>query len=163
MSNSIVTADLCDLFGQQIRVAQPLFRGFGEIKSFYGPISTVSVLDDNVLVKEKLKEKVDGKVLVVDGKASTRCALMGDNLARLASENGWAGVIINGCIRDVDEINKIPVGIRALATCPKKSVKKGAGELNVPVSFAGVTFTPGHYVYVDNDGIIISENDLEQV
>jgi regulator of ribonuclease activity A len=163
MTNSIITADLCDLFERQIRVAQPLFRSFGEVNSFYGPISTVSVLDDNVLVKEKLKEKVDGKVLVVDGKASTRCALMGDNLARLASENGWAGVIINGCIRDVDEINKISIGIRAVATCPKKSIKKGEGQLNVPVSFAGVTFTPGHYVYVDSDGIIISENDLEQV
>ncbi len=102
----------------------------------------------------------DGKVMVVDGGASKRCALLGDMLAAKAADNGWAGIIVYGCIRDVDEIGATDLGVQALATMPLKSVKKGVGELNVPVTFGGVTFNPGEYVYADNNGVIVSAKAL---
>ncbi len=113
-----------------------------------------------MLVREALEERGEGRVLVVDGGASTRCALLGDKLARLAQENGWVGVIVNGCIRDSGEIAGIPVGVKALGTMPRKSGKRGNGERDVGVSFAGVAFAPGEYVYADRDGIIVALRDL---
>ena len=154
------TADLCDEFESLVRVAEPLFRDYGGITAFRGQIVTVKVFEDNVLVREALEADGQGRVLVVDGGASTRCALVGDRLAQLAHDNGWAGIVLNGCIRDSAEIAGIPVGVKALHAVPKKSAKDGAGERGVPVRCAGITFAPGQYLYADADGIIVSEAEL---
>ncbi len=154
------TADLCDEFEQSVGVAEPLLRDYGGNTSFYGSLATVKVFEDNVLVREALEKDGQGRVLVVDGGGSTRCALVGDRLAQLAYENGWAGIVVDGCIRDSDEISRIPVGVKAHHTVPKKSAKRGIGERDVPVRFAGLTFTPGHYLYADPDGIVVADRDL---
>lgn len=153
------TADLCD-DNEDIQIAKPIFKLFGERKSFYGKIRTVSVDDDNSYVKKLVEEKVEGDVMVVDGKASSKCALLGDNLARIACNNGWSGFIINGCIRDSEIINKINIGLKAINTMPIKSKKNDVGEYGVTLNFADVTFSEGDYVYSDPDGIIISQNSL---
>lgn len=118
------------------------------------------MFEDNSLVRNELEKDGRGKVLFVDGGGSLRCALLGGNLAALAETNGWSGLVVNGCIRDVDEINLTNVGVRALASHPVKSFKRGRGELNVPVHFAGVRTEPGHWCYADNDGIIVSKTPL---
>ena len=159
-TRGFATADLCDEFGEEVRVAEPAFRDYGGASSFCGPVSTVRVFEDNVLVREALEEDGRGRVLVVDGGGSTRCALVGGNLATLAHENGWAGIVVNGCIRDSTEISSVPVGVKALNTSPRKSAKEAAGERDAPVSFAGVEVSPGEYLYSDEDGIIIADRDL---
>jgi regulator of ribonuclease activity A len=154
------TADLCDKFEGSVWVAEPLLRDYGGSTSFYGSVATVKVLEDNVMVRETLETDGQGRVLVVDGGGSTRCALVGDRLAQLAYENGWTGIVVDGCIRDSEEISRIPVGVKALHAVPKKSAKRGVGERDVPVRFAGLTFTPGHYLYADPDGIVVADRDL---
>jgi regulator of ribonuclease activity A len=154
------TADLCDAFGDAVHAAVPLFRDFGATPTFHGPIATVRVSDDNALVREVLETAGGGRILVVDGGGSTRCALVGGRLAQLALTNGWAGIVVNGCVRDSAEIARLAVGVRALAAVPRKSAKAGAGEKEVAVAFAGVTFTPGHWLYADPDGIVVSARDL---
>ncbi len=156
----IKTADLCDQHEGKLQIAQPLFKSFGIKKSFGGRIVTVKVFEDNVLVKKMLGENGTGKVLVVDGGGSLRCALMGDLLGEIAVKNEWEGVIIYGCIRDSDEINRQQIGVKALNTNPQKSVKGGVGEVNIPVKFADVTFQPEAFVYSDEDGIIVSAEKL---
>ncbi len=156
----IKTADLCDEFADRLRIADPVFRRFGARAAFAGPISTLRVFEDNVLVRSALEEPGEGRVLVVDGAGSMRCALLGDLLAALASDNGWAGVVVNGCIRDSADIDGIDIGVRALATMPLKSRKLGRGERDVPVAFAGVQFEPGHYLYADEDGVLIADEAL---
>lgn len=157
---SFKTADLCDAHEGKVAIAQPLFHSFGAKKSFGGEIVTVKVFEDNVLVKEMLGKNGKDKVLVVDGGGSLRCALMGDLLGKMAQDNEWAGVIINGCIRDSAEINAMPIGVKALNTIPVKSKKGGVGDINVSVNFAGITFAPGEFVYADEDGIITSATKL---
>jgi len=154
------TADLCDEFEESVRIAEPLLRDYGGNTSFYGSLATVKVFEDNVLVREALEKDGQGRVLVVDGGGSTRCALVGDRLAQLAYENGWAGIVVNGCIRDSEEISRIPVGMKARHAVPKKSVKRGIGERDVPVRFAGLTFIPGHHLYADADGIVVTDRNL---
>lgn len=150
------STDVCDAHGDTVAVAEPVFQDFGGKTRFGGAIATVKTFEDNALIRRTLETPGEGRVLVVDGAGSMRCALLGDNLAALALKNGWSGVIIYGCIRDSEEIGKLPIGVKALATHPRKSAKKDYGEINVPVAFAGVTFTPGHYVYADLDGIVVS-------
>jgi regulator of ribonuclease activity A len=154
------TADLCDAFPGLVQVAEPLFRGYGGLEKFAGPIETVRVHEDNTLVRETLETPGRGRVLVVDGGGSLKCALVGGRLAGLAQSNGWSGVIVNGCIRDAVEIGQLRVGIRALNAVPMRSGKKGAGERGSTVSFAGVTFAPGCFIYVDSDGMLVAERDL---
>jgi regulator of ribonuclease activity A len=154
------TADLSDAFPGLVQVAQPLFRVYGGLEKFAGPIETVRVHEDNTLVRETLETPGRGRVLVVDGGGSLKCALVGGRLAGLAQRNGWSGVIVNGCIRDVVEIGQLRVGIRALNAVPMRSGKNGAGERGGTVSFAGVTFAPGHFIYVDTDGMLVGERDL---
>ena len=154
------TADLCDAYASSVRVAQPLFREYGGVEKFAGPIETLRVRDDNTLVREALETAGQGRVLVIDGGASLKCALVGGRLAALAATNGWAGVIVNGCIRDLIEIRELPVGIRALNAVPIRSGKNGEGERGATLSFAGVTFTPGHFVYADTDGILVAQRKL---
>lgn len=156
------TADLCDEHSSSghFQIAEPIFRCYGANRSFKGVISTLKVFEDNVLVRNALQEKVEGRVLVVNGGGSHRCALLGDILAKMACDNGWNGIIIYGCIRDSSEINTMPIGVRALHTHPLKSHKKGAGDRDSPVTFAGVNFKTDHFLYADDDGIIVSEKSL---
>ena len=156
---TISTADLCDQHGDAV-VAEPIFSSFGGLSSFSGPIATVSVYEDNVLVRAAVEQPGAGRVLVVEGGGSLRCALVGDQLAALAHQNGWAGIVVHGCVRDSRALREVPIGIKALNTNPRKSAKLGAGEREVPVQFAGVTFEPGHYLYADEDGVIVSEQAL---
>lgn len=159
---NFTTADLCDAHSEEehFQIAEPLFRSYGANPAFCGQITTLKVFEDNVLVRQTLEEKVDNRVLVVDGGGSHRCALLGSNLARLAIDNGWQGIIIYGCVRDSAIIDQLPIGIRALHTHPLKSHKRGHGERDQPVFFAGVTFKKDHFLYADTDGIIVSDTML---
>ena len=158
---TIVTPDLCDAYPELVRVAEPVFTNYGGRPAFGGEIITVKCHEDNSLVKEHVSNLGEGKVMVVDGGGSLRCALLGDMLAEKAAENNWAGLIIFGCIRDVDEIRKTQLGVQALRTIPIKSNRKGRGDLNILVTFAGVTFHPGEFVYADNNGVIVSAEPLK--
>lgn len=143
-----------------VRVVAPMFQRYGKRSSFSGRIVTLKLFEDNSLVREAFGEGGKGKVLVIDGGGSLRCALVGDQLAILAHRNGWEGVVVYGCIRDSGDINTIDLGVRALNTHPLKSVKKGAGDRNLAVTFGGVTFKPDEWVYVDEDGIVVSDEAL---
>jgi regulator of ribonuclease activity A len=156
----INTADLCDRHAAEVQVAEPLFRDYGHVRAFFGAIATVQVDEDNVLVRQVLETPGNGRVLVVDGGGSTRCALVGDMLATLGHQNGWAGMVVYGCIRDSLAVAHIAIGVKALNTNPLRSQKVGGGRCEVPVSFAGVTFTPGHYLYADEDGLIVAPRAL---
>lgn len=156
----IKTADLCDEFEDSLRIAEPLLKNFGGRRAFHGPISTVKVFEDHSLVRDALEAPGNGRVLVVDGGGSRRCALLGDTMARIAEDSGWAGMVVFGCIRDAAEIGKMSIGLKALATNPRRSVKRGEGQWEVPVNFAGVTFRPGEYLYSDDDGIVIAANAI---
>ncbi|EXA67576.1 rraA family protein [Acinetobacter baumannii 348935] len=161
-----VTCDLLDDNpDKNLQVVTPclngkFFRSYGARKSFGGQIVTVKCFEDNSRVKELLATDGTGKVLVVDGGASMRCALMGDLIAESAVKNHWNGVIIYGCVRDVDAIAELDLGVHALASIPQKSNRKGIGEVDVPLYFGGVTFKSGEYVYADNNGIILSKEQL---
>jgi regulator of ribonuclease activity A len=154
------TTDLSDEFGAEVRVAEPLFRDWGGSASFAGPIETLRVFEDNALVRQALEMPGQGRVLVVDGGGSLRTALVGGNLAALAHRNGWAGIVVYGCIRDTAELAGTPLGVKALNAVPRKSAKTGAGERGVPVTFAGVTFAAGAHLYADRDGIVVADRDL---
>ena len=158
------TPDLCDQFeaelGTTVRVVAPMFQRYGGRSSFSGAIVTLKIFEDNSLVREAFGEDGRGKVLVIDGGGSLRCALVGDQLAILAKKNGWEGVVVYGCIRDSGDINGIDIGLRALNTHPQKSIKKGAGDRDIAVTFGGVTFKPGEYLYADDDGVLVSSKPL---
>lgn len=156
-----VTPDLCDQYPEVIQVVEPMFSNYGEKESFGGQIVTVKCFEDNSKVKELVDTDGTGKVMVVDGGGSLRHALLGDMLAEKAAKNGWEGLIIYGCIRDVDVIMQTYLGVQALATNPLKTEKRGLGDVDVPVKFGGVQFIPGEYVYADNNGIIVSSKKLE--
>jgi len=138
----------------------PVFRHFGGQQTFHGPVRTIACFEDNSLVADRVREPGEGAVLVVDGGASLRCALVGDNLARLALENGWAAIVVNGCVRDVDELMTMDVGILALAAHPLRSVKRGVGRRDEPVEFAGLRFLPGHFVFADRNGLAVAAENL---
>ncbi|MFP2906845.1 ribonuclease E activity regulator RraA [Pyxidicoccus sp. 3LFB2] len=161
-SKDLKTADLCDEHAgdAQFQIAEPGFFDYGGRRSFSGPISTVRAPEDNSLVRKALEEPGQGRVLVVDGGGSRRCALVGDILAALAQKNGWAGVVVNGCIRDAEEVGRTAIGVKALGTHPLKSSKRNEGQRDVEVRFAGVTFKPGHHLYADADGIVTAEKPL---
>jgi regulator of ribonuclease activity A len=154
------TADLSDAHPQS-QVADPLFRDFGGINKFHGLVLTLKVFEDNALVRTVLEEPGAGRVLVIDGGGSMRCALVGGNLAQLGAEHGWSGLVVFGCIRDSEEIRGIPIGLKALGTHPRKS-EKGlhTGHRDRPVTFAGVTFKTSQWLYADADGILISDVPL---
>ena len=153
------TADICDE-NDDVQIGDPIFKSYGKNKKFHGMIRTVIAIEDNSYVKNLVEEKVDGDVMVIEGKASTKCALLGDNLAMKAFENGWSGFIINGCIRDSEIINNIPIGIKAINTMPIKSQKNNIGEYRKALNFANINFQEGEYVYSDPDGIIVLKDQL---
>lgn len=157
---SIITPDICDAH-PEVRVLDPLFVNFGAIEAFCGPVRTVKCFEDNSLVKEALSEPGAGAILVVDAGGSQRCALLGDMLAEKAADNGWAGVIMYGCVRDIDALVEIELGIQALGAHPRRSEKHGAGQRDISVTFAGVTIEPGQWLYADNNGILIADQRLD--
>lgn len=136
------------------------FRQFGGVRAFHGSVRTVRVFEDNLLVRTVLASPGNGSVLVIDGGGSLRTALAGDQIAELGRVNGWSGLIINGAVRDVSELARLAIGIKALGSNPMKSAKSGRGEVDVAVEFGGVTFAPGCYVYSDEDGILVSPRNL---
>lgn len=151
-----ITPDLCDLHADLVRVLEPMLVNYGGCEAFSGEIVTVKCFEDNSLVKEQLNTPGADKVLVVDGGGSMRRALLGDMIAESAVKQGWQGVIIYGCIRDVSAISEMPLGVQAMACVPVKTEKRGIGDVNVPVCFGGVTFNPGEYVYADSNGVLVS-------
>ena len=160
MSTLPATADLYDTHGEALRVLAPIFRDFGGLRTFAGPVVTLKVFEDNSLVRAALEEPGNGRVLVVDGGGSLRCALVGDNLAALGHKNHWAGIVVYGCIRDAAPIGTIAIGVKAVATNPRKSVKKGEGERDVTLRFAEVVISPGDYLYADIDGVVLATKQL---
>jgi len=154
------TADLYDEFSESVRVIEPIFQSYGAKSAFGGRVVTLKVFEDNSLVREFLSEPGEERVLVVDGGGSMRCALVGDRLASLAVDNNWVGLVVYGCIRDSHEIASINIGIKALNTNPRKSVKRGAGERAVTLAFGGVTIEPGDYIYCDSDGVLVASEAL---
>lgn len=153
--------ELCDRYSDDIRILEPMLGNFGGRERFFGQIVTIKAFEDNSLVREQVALRGEGRVLVVDGGGSMRRAMLGDMLAEKASVNGWAGIIIYGCIRDVNAIADLDIGVQALGAHPLKTEKKGLGELNVPVRFGGVDFIPGEYCYADNNGVLVSQKRLE--
>jgi regulator of ribonuclease activity A len=154
------TADLWDEHHEHLSCVEPIFYSFGKKKAFSGKITTLKLFEDNSFVRKQLESNGKGKVLVVDGGASLRCALVGDKLAELAITNKWEGIIVNGCIRDSYLINQMDIAIKAINTSPVKSIKRNIGKMNISVNFSGVTFIPGQFVYSDNDGVLISKKSL---
>lgn len=154
------TPDLCDRF-PEVAVAEPLFRSFGGRAAFSGPLATVRCFEDNSRMRELAMTPGEGRVLVVDGQGSLRHALVGDQIAANAAANGWAGMLIHGCVRDVEILATLPVGVLALAACPRKTDRRGLGDVDVPVNFAGVAFVPGHWLYVDASGVLVSSSPLD--
>lgn len=148
-------ADLCDQDPPGLQVAEPVFRDYGGRLAFQGPVRTVKVHEDNSLVRKALEQAGQGAVLVVDGGGSLRCALLGDQLGELAVRNGWAGLVIYGCVRDATALAHLELGIKALAAHPRKSVKRDRGESDVMVRFAGVRFEPGQHLVADPDGVAV--------
>ena len=158
---SLATADLCDRHEEQlrtgeVRVAAPMFRSFGGRSAFHGPIATLKLFEDNSFVRKMLEQPGAGRVLVVDGGGSLRRALVGDQLAALGVKNGWAGIVVYGCIRDSAAIATMDIGVFALATHPQKTDKRNVGETDVPVSFGGTSFRPGEWLYADEDGVLVA-------
>lgn len=157
---SLAVADLSDAH-PDATICAPLFRDFGGRRRFHGPIRTLKVFEDNALVRITLETPGDGAVLVVDGGGSLRCALVGGNLGALALTHGWAGIVVNGCVRDSAELASQAIGIKALASHPRKSDKGAHGGLiDRPVEFAGARFVPGHWLYADEDGILLAPQAL---
>ncbi len=156
----ISTPDLCDAYENEVLVLEPIFNNYGGRGAFGGEVVTVKCFEDNSLVKEQLALPGNGRVLVVDGGGSLRRALLGDMIAESATKNGWSGVVIYGAIRDVDAMADLDLGVQALGAIPLKTEKRGIGDLNVPVRFAGVDISPGDYIYADNNGIIVSADSL---
>jgi regulator of ribonuclease activity A len=160
MTAAKATADLCDAHPEAAHACEPVFQAYGGRRAFGGPVSTVRCFEDNSRVKEAVESPGEGRVLVVDGGGSRRRALFGGNLGSAAVRNGWAGVVIHGCIRDSAELGQMDLGIRALGTMPLRSEKRGEGERDVPVRFAGASFRPGDFVYADEDGVVVSSVPL---
>ncbi|KAL6859162.1 hypothetical protein ACP4OV_018164 [Aristida adscensionis] len=159
------TTDICDananlLLSGELRALQPIFQIYGKRKAFAGPIVTLKVFEDNGLVHKTVVEKGNGRVLVIDGGGSMRCANIGGRLTNKAQSNGWAGIVVYGYIRDVDDINCCDIGVRALNSCPVRPGKKGTGEKHAPLTIAGAKIYDGEWLYADNDGIIVASKEL---
>ena len=157
---SVATADLYDDFADELAIVPPVFRSFGGREAFCGEVVTLKVFEDNSLVRELSAEPGLGRVLVVDGGGSLRRALLGDRLASRAMDNGWAGVVIDGCVRDAAILRNFHLGIQARAAVPAKTIKRGEGQRDLAVQIAGVTVRPGDWLYADADGIVIASRKL---
>lgn len=157
---SLKTTDLSDLHPKKVQAAESLFRDFGGRKMFHGEIVTLKIFEDNSFVRKVLEQNGEGKVLVVDGGGSLRCALLGDQLGELAVKNKWNGVLVFGCVRDSKALSQLDLGIKALNTHPLKTEKRNEGQENITVRFAGVDFVPGTFIYADEDGVLVTSERL---
>ncbi|KAM0821286.1 hypothetical protein ACQ4PT_072363 [Festuca glaucescens] len=144
----------------ELRILEPIFQAHGQYISFSGQVVTMCVLEHNVGESELLETPGEGRVLVLDGRGSNRCAIMGGNLAEQACRNGWAGAVVNGCVRDVDDINTFAIGVRALASHPRYPGTDGVPEMHVDVEFAGAVIRDGEWLYADTDGIIVCSKEI---
>ncbi len=153
--------EICDQYPDEISILQPMLRNYAERQTFFGEIVTLKAFEDNSKLRELVTQSGGGKVLVVDGGGSMRHAMLGDMLAEKAAANGWAGIIIHGCIRDVNAMSNIKLGVQALGVHPLKTEKRGLGDVNVPINFGGVSFLPGNYVYADNNGVLVCKAALD--
>ncbi|GAA5140819.1 putative 4-hydroxy-4-methyl-2-oxoglutarate aldolase [Thalassotalea piscium] len=152
--------DLCDQYPDEVQVLAQQFNHYGKIKVFYGQVVTIECFEDNSLVKSTLAQDGAGKVLIVNGGGLTRKALLGDLIAKSAIKNNWEGVIINGFIRDVATINSLNIGVKALGATPLKTQKRGLGDFNIPITIAGVSIHPNNWVYADENGVLIANEQL---
>jgi regulator of ribonuclease activity A len=157
---TFATADLVDAHADAVRSCEVQLTQFGGRVRFFGRVRTLKAFEDNALIKQTLSGAGDGAVLVIDGSASLRCALVGDVIAGLGQRNGWAGLVILGAVRDTVALAGLDMGIKALGSNPWKSSKQGTGQVDVPISFGGVEFRPGHWLYSDEDGILVSDRQL---
>lgn len=158
---AVSTSDLCDanearLLDGTLQVVAPGLIAFGGRSTFAGAAVTLKLFEDNSLLADVVKTPGQGRVLVVDGGGSVRCAVLGGNLAKAAADNGWAAIVINGAVRDADEIDACDIAVRALALNPRRSVKRGVGERDVPALLPGATVRPGDWLYGDRDGVVVS-------
>ena len=157
----IDTSELCDLYAEQVDVVEPIFSSFGGVSNFYGKVTTVKCFESNGLIAEVLEENGEGRVLVVDGGGAVRRGLIDAELAQLAVDNGWEGIIVYGAVRQIQQLENLDIGIHALAPIPVSADESSAGESDVPVNFGGVTFFPEDYIYADLTGIILSQEPLD--
>ena len=155
------TSELCDIYHEEVNVVEPLFSNFGGRTSFGGQITTVKCFEDNGLLYDLLEQNGLGRVLVVDGGGSVRRALLDADLATLALENQWEGILIYGAVRQVDDLQDLDIGSQAMAAIPAGAASEGIGESDIRVNFGGVTFFTGDHLYADNTGIILSEDALD--
>ncbi|MCE0493930.1 ribonuclease E activity regulator RraA [Vibrio salinus] len=154
------TSALCDIYLDQVDVVEPMFSNFGGRASFAGQVTTIKCFEDNGIIRETLEQDGLGRVLLVDGGGSLRRALVDAEIATMAEENEWEGIIVYGCVREIDELEEMNIGIQALASIPVGAVAQGIGEMDIPVNFGGVTFLPEDYLYADSTGIILSQEPL---
>ena len=157
----IDTSELCDLYAEQVDVVEPIFSSFGGVSNFYGKVTTVKCFESNGLIAEVLEENGEGRVLVVDGGGAGRRGLIDAELAQLAVDNGWEGIIVYGAVRQIQQLENLDIGIHALAPIPVSADESSAGESDIPVNFGGVTFFPEDYIYADLTGIILSQEPLD--
>lgn len=157
----IDTSELCDLYAEQVDVVEPIFSSFGCVSHFYGKVTTVKCFESNGLIAEVLEENGEGRVLVIDGGGAVRRGLIDAELAQLAVDNGWEGIIVYGAVRQIQQLENLDIGIHALAPIPVSADESSAGESDIPVNFGGVTFFPEDYIYADLTGIILSQEPLD--
>ena len=157
----IDTSELCDLYADQVDVVEPIFSSFGGVNTFYGKVTTIKCFENNGLIAEVLEENGKGRVLVVDGGGAVRRGLIDAELAQLAADNGWEGIIVYGAVRQIQQLENINLGIHALAPIPVSADESNIGESDIPVNFGGVTFFPEDYIYADLTGIILSQEPLD--
>lgn len=157
----IDTSELCDLYAEQVDVVEPIFSSFGGVSHFYGKVTTVKCFESNGLIAEVLEGNGEGRVLVIDGGGAVRRGLIDAELAQLAVDNGWEGIIVYGAVRQIQQLENLDIGIHALAPIPVSADESSAGESDIPVNFGGVTFFPEDYIYADLTGIILSQEPLD--
>ncbi|MFC1503606.1 ribonuclease E activity regulator RraA [Pseudomonadota bacterium] len=155
------TSELCDIYLEQVDVVEPMFSSYGGRSSFGGLVTTVKCFEDNALIRSVLEESGIGRILLIDGGGSLRRALIDADIAQLAADNGWEGLIVYGCVRHVDDLDELDIGIQALASIPVGADQQGVGEADIAVNFGGVTFLPEDHLYADNTGVILSPEPLD--
>ena len=157
----IDTSELCDLYAEQVDVVEPIFSSFGGVSNFYGKVTTVKCFESSGLIAEVLEENGEGRVLVIDGGGAVRRGLIDAELAQLAVDNGWEGIVVYGAVRQIQQLENLDIGIHALAPIPVSADESSAGESDISVNFGGVTFFPEDYIYADLTGIILSQEPLD--
>lgn len=155
------TSELCDIYLEQVDVLEPMMSTFGGRSSFGGQISTIKCFEDNGLIRQLAEQDGTGRVMLIDGGGSLRCALIDADIAAIAADNNWEGIVVYGCVRDVDALDELDIGIQALASIPVGSDTQLVGNIDVPVNFGGVTFLPDDHLYADNTGVILSQEPID--